>query len=114
MKKTILSLFVGLLFFYNVGSIYAQTPSVAGPTPQACPKFTCPLDNDGNPVFCEPGKDKWVYDPEVTALGKGGDRARQFIFWTINTRSFEDTQDFLLLSRVLACLSQRVQYLSVW
>ncbi len=32
----------------------------------------------------------WIEDPAVTAQGKANDRARQFIYWTINSRAIDD------------------------
>ncbi len=104
----------------SVQNVNAQTPPVASPQPTvagqmttepvpspsivACWKnFGCPVDpRTGEEAFCDKTKDKWIYDPEVTALGKGGDRARQFVYWVINTKSIDNSvalQNAWLISR---------------
>ncbi|HLL60358.1 MAG TPA: hypothetical protein VK338_01450 [Candidatus Nitrosocosmicus sp.] len=75
---------------------------IPSPTYEACfQNWGCPVmkDEAGNErtVFCEPGKDKWVYDPEVTELGKGGDRARQFVYWALNTKSLDNSSALKML-----------------
>ncbi|KXK09538.1 MAG: hypothetical protein UZ22_OP11002001039 [Microgenomates bacterium OLB23] len=32
----------------------------------------------------------WVEDPEITALGKGGERSRQFLLWVLTRTSIDD------------------------
>ncbi len=32
----------------------------------------------------------WVHDPEITALGKGGERSRQFLLWVLTHPSIDD------------------------
>lgn len=32
----------------------------------------------------------WVEDPEITALGKGGERSRQFLLWVLTRQSIDD------------------------
>lgn len=36
-------------------------------------------------------KNFWVHDPEVTALGKGGERSRQFLLWVLTHRSIDSS-----------------------
>jgi len=35
-------------------------------------------------------KNFWVEDPEITALGKGGERSRQFLLWVLTRQSIDD------------------------
>ncbi len=35
-------------------------------------------------------KNFWVEDPEITALGKGGERSRQFLLWVLTRPSIDD------------------------
>ena len=37
-----------------------------------------------------PHRDFWVEDPDVTALGKGGERSRQFLLWALSRQSIDD------------------------
>lgn len=37
-----------------------------------------------------PNLNFWVEDPEVTALGKGGERSRQFLLWALTRQSIDD------------------------
>lgn len=32
----------------------------------------------------------WIEDPAITAQGKANERARQFIYWSINSRAIDD------------------------
>ena len=38
-----------------------------------------------------PQKSLWIDDPDVTALGKGGERARQFLLWTLTRQSIDSS-----------------------
>lgn len=37
-----------------------------------------------------PNLNFWVEDPEVTSLGKGGERSRQFLLWALTRQSIDD------------------------
>lgn len=37
-----------------------------------------------------PHLDFWVEDPDVTALGKGGERSREFLLWALTRQSIDD------------------------
>src|SRR3989338_7750353 len=37
----------------------------------------------------DPNLNFWVEDPDVTALGKGGERSRQFLLWTLTHPSID-------------------------
>lgn len=54
--------------------VYAQTPT---PAPSIAPSPTIA----GPP---DPSQVQWVFDPEVTVVGKGADRARQFLWWVLS------------------------------
>ena len=84
---------ISVIFLFLPKSTIAadSTPVlVITPTPEPCPL--------GNPAsnVCPPGsygcgeKDVWVRDYEVEALGKGGERARQFISWVLTHPSIDN------------------------
>lgn len=88
----------------------------AFPRDYPCPTFT---DPDGKKVttpncvssYTEWLKDKrqslWVYDPEVTALGKGGERSRQFLLWVLTHPSNDSSSNIL----AVWTLSRNIAYL---
>jgi len=97
MKKFLLLIFC--LFFLGAffQPIRAQE---ATPTPpySPCLGAWCPLITGVN-YTCAPSYEEWlknksqnlwVSDPDVTALGKAGERSRQFLYWTLTHRSIDD------------------------
>lgn len=40
--------------------------------------------------LANPNLNFWVEDPDVTALGKGGERSRQFLLWALTRQSIDD------------------------
>lgn len=105
MKKTFI-----LLFFSFVFLSFLIRPSFASDvkievTPQPC-NITCPLSPE---IIYDPSQDKcaasldefktdpylyhyWVKDAEVTTQGKADERAREFIYWTLNKNAIDDHQ----------------------
>lgn len=108
-----------------------NTVMIAEPTPVKCISQSrdgsgrdvfsnCPSvkNNDGTdnntyscaPSYAEWQKDKrqnfWVYDPEITALGKGGERSRQFLYWVLTHPSDDDSPVILQIWQ----LSRNIAY----
>lgn len=54
----------------------------AGTEPPCAETYADWLDN--------PHLDFWVEDPEVTSLGKGGERSREFLLWALTRQSIDD------------------------
>lgn len=52
--------------------------------------FSCA--NDLNEWQSKKSSNFWVNDPEVTSLGLGGERSREFLYWTLTHPSVEDQQ----------------------
>jgi hypothetical protein len=78
---------------------FLDTAPVPSPVYEACfAGFGYPEDpnNPGTPIYNGP-KDKWVYDADITALGKAGDRARQFVYWAVNTKSLDNSAALKML-----------------
>src|SRR3989344_2262819 len=48
----------------------------------------------------------WVHDPEITALGKGGERSRQFISWVLSHPSDDDSPNIMSVWK----LSRNIAY----
>ena len=83
----------------------AAVGASAVPTPEPCKsargdaRSYCPKVEGKNYVcassYEEWLKDKrqnfWVDDPEITALGKGGERSRQFLYWVLTHPSDDDS-----------------------
>src|SRR3989338_7778169 len=73
-----------------------------------CPKveganYSCAPDYDS--WLKDKTQNFWVNDPEVTALGKGGERSRQFLLWTLTHPSDDDSPNIMsiwMLSRNIA------------
>lgn len=91
----VLTVFMGL-FFVNVS--YAVDPT---PTPpyESCGGSGCPRPNITPSYECAASYEDWatkkdtnfwVKDEEVTALGKAGERSRQFLLWTLTHRSIDN------------------------
>lgn len=92
-------LFLFIFLFYlaiPLNKAYAQ----ATPTPpyDPCLGSWCPLIT-GVTYTCaanyydwvrNKSQNLWVSDPDVTALGKAGERSRQFLYWTLTHRSIDD------------------------
>src|SRR3989338_6879185 len=102
MKKRVL-IFLLLFTFFIFGAaqlkpISAQATPTPTPPYEPCLGSWCPLITGINYV-CAPdyaswnrnkSQNLWVSDPEVTALGKAGERSRQFLYWTLTHRSIDD------------------------
>lgn len=97
MKKII---FLVVFLLYLVLPINKVSAQVVTPTPpyDPCLGAWCPLITGVN-YTCAANYDAWtrnksqnlwVSDPEVTALGKAGERSRQFLYWTLTHRSIDD------------------------
>lgn len=108
MKKYLIVLLLVITFsFVLIGRVNAQTitPSItpAEAIPEAC-GIGCPITNTTNapnitPYVCAPNYQQWlqnkssnywVKDPEITALGKAGERSRQFLNWVLTHRSIDN------------------------
>lgn len=85
-----------LLFFFF--AVVLIKPVSAQDTPDPCFGSWCPLitgvnyscATDYNAWLQNKSQNLWVSDPEVTALGKAGERSRQFLYWTLTHRSIDD------------------------
>lgn len=111
MKKLWIIIF-SLTVFLQLGVYnpsFAQTPAPGQPdysiAPIACKGGACPprilnLYNQKGET-CVTSFDEfkkapatshfWVEDPQVTALGKSDDRARQFIYWALNNNAIDNS-----------------------
>ena len=102
MKKQV-SIFLFLLTFLLFGAtslkpIFAQAIPTPTPLYEPCLGSWCPLITGINYTCAASYNDwvrnksqnLWVSDPEVTALGKAGERSRQFLYWTLTHRSVDD------------------------
>ncbi len=105
MKKLMLLFFIGTVFcFFSASKIKAQT---VAPTPPpyevcggGCPIVTPPPGSTSTISYpcaasyddwlTDKTKNFWVRDPEITALGKAGERSRQFLYWALNHRSIDN------------------------
>ncbi|MBI4009262.1 hypothetical protein HY357_03445 [Candidatus Roizmanbacteria bacterium] len=100
-KRCLIFLFFLLFFFHGLSIL---KPVLAEPTPTPSPPYEscqgswCPLITGAN-YTCASSYDAWttnksqnlwVSDPEVTALGKAGERSRQFLYWTLTHRSIDN------------------------
>ncbi len=105
--KKIFLITISFFIFFGVSSIYnvrAQTTPTPTPEYEACNQSGgCPQCEGNETVGCQcaqsledwqtdKGKNYWVKDPEITALGQGGERSRQFLYWTLTHPSIEDQQ----------------------
>lgn len=83
----------------TVAGGYLDTTPIPSPVYEACfPNFGYPQDpNDPQNYIYNGPKDKWVYDADITALGKAGDRARQFVYWAVNTKSLDNSAALKML-----------------
>ena len=52
----------------------------------------------------------WVHDPEITALGKGGERSRQFISWVLSHPSDDDSPNIMSVWK----LSRNIAYFMLY
>ncbi len=106
MKK----LLVGFIFFLSLLLLSARgvtaqtTPAPNSNTPEFIIACGCPTElssiysergekcvGDYETFKQNPAKNHfWVEDPQITAQGKADERARQFIYWVINTPSKDD------------------------
>lgn len=50
--------------------------------------------------LADKNKNFWVEDPEITALGKGGERSREFLLWVLTTTSIDDHPTILEVWRL--------------
>jgi len=105
MKRVlILSVLVFLFFFaVKITPVFATEQVKIEITPQACPNGTCP-NRDALPSGekCASSIDEfksdsvsshyWIVDPDITTQGKADERARQFIYWTLNKNAIDDHQ----------------------
>lgn len=106
-KKPVIILLVGLIL--ASGLFFAKKTTaqiVATPTPpyETCGGSGCPRPNvtpgaDEEPYECSASYEDWavkkdtnfwVKDEEVTALGKAGERSRQFLLWALTHRSIDN------------------------
>src|SRR3989344_6849542 len=99
MKKIFLLL--SLFFLYGIVSlnpVFAQTPTPSPPYESCLGSSWCPLVT-GTTYTCaanyydwvqNKSQNLWVSDSDVTALGKAGERSRQFLYWTLTHRSIDD------------------------
>lgn len=114
MKKLLLAILLLWIFFSIHSPVVAQIP-IPTPTPpyEACGGSGCPTCPEGTPdivcnssseLICAPNyegwlqdktKNYWVVDPEVTALGRGGERSRQFLFWNLNFKSIDNISSLI-------------------
>lgn len=88
-------IFLGIGFFF-LSKTNAQSSSpvvVVTPTPEPCPggQLNSPeVCKQDTKYGCGTPKDYWVRDYEVEALGKGGERARQFLSWVLTHPSLDN------------------------
>src|SRR3989344_6017593 len=97
MRKLILLIVLLLTLAVPLGKVFAQD---ATPTPpyDPCLGAWCPLITGVNYTCAanyydwirNKSQNLWVSDPDVTALGKEGERSRQFLYWTLTHRSIDD------------------------
>ena len=120
MKKLLLMIFLLWIFFSIHSPAVAQTTPTPTPPYEACRVMTngveqqssCPVCPDGLDAQCDATsefscaptyevwaqdkmKNYWVVDPEVTALGRGGERSRQFLFWNLNFKSIDNISSLI-------------------
>src|SRR3989344_5590217 len=99
--KKILLLFIFLFFLIIplIRPVSAQAiPATPTPAYEPCLGAWCPLITGINYTcaasFADWERNKsqnlWVSDPDVTALGKAGERSRQFLYWTLTHRSIDN------------------------
>lgn len=104
MKK----LLFGLLFLITFFTLFVKTTQ-ALEIPDDTPEYliTCGCPNELSAIYAERGErcvgdydtfkenpatnHLWIEDPAITAQGKADERARQFIYWVINTPSKDDS-----------------------
>lgn len=114
MKKWVSFFFYGIVFLlFFVNKIYAQSAPTPTPIINLTPMVEirgCPADDPfaqgdeakvpckapSNPNDATTG-DVWVRDDEVTALWKGGERARQFLYWVLTHRSIDNHPSILYI-----------------
>src|SRR3990167_7572095 len=100
-KLVIISLFFLTLLLYGVAAVkpvFAQATPTPTPPYEPCLGSWCPLITGisyscaANYYDWERNKSQnlWVSDPETTALGKAGERSRQFLYLTLTHRSVDD------------------------
>ncbi|MBI1862964.1 hypothetical protein HYS00_02495, partial [Candidatus Microgenomates bacterium] len=95
-----------VVFFLRIPVAFAQESIRIDITPQPCAnRAGCPIDlvpvyeargeacvTDINEFAAHPTSNHyWVEDPKITDQGKADERARQFIYWTLSTRSLDDS-----------------------
>lgn len=95
-----------LVLFLRIPSAFAQESIRIDITPQPCAnRAGCPIDlvpvyeARGEACVTDPAEfaanptsnHYWVEDPKITDQGKADERARQFIYWTLSTRSLDDS-----------------------
>jgi len=105
MKRVLILSALVFLFFFAVKTIpvFAIEQVKIEITPLACPNGTCP-NRDALPSGekCASSIDEfksdsvnshyWIVDPDITTQGKADERARQFIYWTLNKNAIDDHQ----------------------
>lgn len=102
-KFLVIAVFV---LFLRIPSVFAQESIRIDITPQPCAnRAGCPIDlvpvyeARGEACVTDPAEfaanptsnHYWVEDPKITDQGKADERARQFIYWTLSTRSLDDS-----------------------
>ncbi len=102
-KKVFIFLFLVGLFLYGI-VLSSQVFADVSPTPEPCLKSStnpgswCPLVTgatytcaaDYNAWTADKSQNLWVNDEEITALGKAGERSRQFLYWSLTHRSIDN------------------------
>lgn len=98
-RKKILFLFLFLLVFAFAFSQKVSAQVTPTPEFEACKGSSgCP-DTGDNTYICAPNlaswetnkhQNYWVNDEEVTALGKAGERSREFLYWALTHRSIDN------------------------
>ena len=121
MSKFLITFFLSIVFCLGIFSFIAP-PSVSAQTPTLVPEYEPCLKgkiNDDGSVnegrFCpeippnveytcaqtveewnvNKRQNFWVNDAEVTALGKAGERSRQFLYWSLTHRSIDNHPSIL-------------------
>src|SRR3989344_6840615 len=97
MRKILFLIILFYFFAVPLNRVFAQTNT---PTPpyEPCLGAWCPLITGANYTCAanyydwerNKSQNLWVSDPQITALGKEGERSRQFLYWTLTHRSIDD------------------------
>jgi uncharacterized membrane protein YgcG len=67
---------------------YCPDLSKSDPNAKDIVKYACASEGYQQ-WLADPNLNFWVEDPDVTALGKGGERSRQFLLWTLTHNSID-------------------------